>query len=64
MILETSSNYNLQEIIAETDKDAVAFYRKVGFKIQSIGEKYPGTERFLCKLTSVHPETLDFDTLG
>ena len=50
MILTMCSNYSLQEVSAETDKDAVDFYRKVGFFIQSLGEKYPGTERFLCKL--------------
>ena len=35
-------------IIAETDKDAVDFYKKYGFTISSLGEKYPGVERFLC----------------
>ena len=55
MILEVCSHYKLQEVIAETDKDAVEFYRKIGFEIQSIGEKYPGTERFLCKLTMDDP---------
>lgn len=35
-------------ITAETDKDAVDFYRKYGFSITSLGEKYPGVERFLC----------------
>ena len=58
MILEICSNYSLQEVSAETDKDAVDFYRKVGFTIQSLGEKYPGTERFLCKLT------MDVPTIG
>ncbi|QYR19324.1 GNAT family N-acetyltransferase [Paenibacillus sp. sptzw28] len=35
-------------IKAETDKDAVGFYRKFGFAIMSLGEKYPGVERFEC----------------
>jgi ribosomal protein S18 acetylase RimI-like enzyme len=35
-------------VSAETDFDAVEFYRKFGFKITSLGEKYPGVERFLC----------------
>ncbi|NYE04281.1 ribosomal protein S18 acetylase RimI-like enzyme [Bacillus niacini] len=34
---------------AETDSDAVEFYRKYGFKITSLGEKYPGVERLLCE---------------
>ncbi len=38
----------IKQIIAETDKDAVSFYRKLGFTITSLGEKYPGVERFHC----------------
>ena len=30
--------------------DAVEFYRKLGFSIESLGEKYPGVERFRCTL--------------
>ncbi|MBK3496411.1 GNAT family N-acetyltransferase [Viridibacillus sp. YIM B01967] len=41
--------YSLTNITAETDKDAVEFYRNLGFKITSLGEKYPGIERFLCE---------------
>lgn len=36
-------------VSAETDSDAVEFYRKYGFKITSLGEKYPGVERFFCE---------------
>ncbi|WP_414043397.1 GNAT family N-acetyltransferase [Macrococcus sp. EM39E] len=36
-------------ITAETDNDAVYFYRKNGFEIKSLGEKYIGVERFLCQ---------------
>lgn len=35
-------------LVAETDQDAVDFYRNVGFTIVSLGEKYPGVERFEC----------------
>jgi ribosomal protein S18 acetylase RimI-like enzyme/predicted RNA methylase len=35
---------------AETDKDAVGFYRRLGFRADSLGEKYPGIERFSCTL--------------
>jgi ribosomal protein S18 acetylase RimI-like enzyme len=37
-------------ITAETDRDAVLFYKKLGFEITSLGEKYPGVERFRCVL--------------
>lgn len=36
-------------VSAETDTDAVEFYRKYGFRITSLGEKYSGVERFLCE---------------
>ena len=32
----------------ETDRNAVEFYRACGFAITSLGELYPGTERFRC----------------
>lgn len=38
------------KLVAETDRDAVDFYRKAGFQVTSLGEKYPGVERFLCTL--------------
>ncbi|WP_090914585.1 MULTISPECIES: GNAT family N-acetyltransferase [unclassified Bacillus (in: firmicutes)] len=47
MINYISNKYPL--IYAETDNDAVEFYRKYGFEITSLGEKYPGVERFLCE---------------
>jgi ribosomal protein S18 acetylase RimI-like enzyme len=40
-------------ITAETDADAVGFYRSNGFAITSLGEKYPGVERFHVALGSV-----------
>ncbi len=30
-----------------TDEDAVGFYRRLGFVVHSLGERYPGRERFL-----------------
>jgi GNAT superfamily N-acetyltransferase len=33
---------------AETDSDAVGFYRSLGFTATTLGEKYPGVERFRC----------------
>ena len=43
-------NFHLKKLIAETDQDAVGFYRCCGFGVKSLGEKYPGTERFECIL--------------
>lgn len=39
----------ITELEAETDIDAVGFYRAVGFTVRSIGEKFPGVERFVCR---------------
>lgn len=33
---------------AETDAEAAGFYRACGFQVRSLGEKYPGVERFAC----------------
>ncbi|WP_195576514.1 GNAT family N-acetyltransferase [Paenibacillus sp. 1001270B_150601_E10] len=49
MIMECRSQYAMP-LVAETDKEAVDFYRRVGFQIESLGEKYPGIERFHCTL--------------
>ncbi len=51
MILEAFRIFSLRQVAAETDAEAVEFYRKIGFSVESLGEKYPGVERFLCKLT-------------
>src|SRR5688572_17975151 len=40
---------DLREIVAETDRDAIAFYRQCGFEVASLGEQYPGVERFKCR---------------
>jgi ribosomal protein S18 acetylase RimI-like enzyme len=37
-------------LMAETDRDAVGFYAQLGFHVTSLGEKYPGRERFQCVL--------------
>lgn len=49
MIRFLGRKYPINTITAETDKDAVEFYRSFGFQITSLGEKYPGIERFLCE---------------
>ncbi|WP_111510550.1 GNAT family N-acetyltransferase [Mycobacterium kyogaense] len=35
-----------QRLCAETDSEAVGFYLANGFAVESLGEKYPGVERF------------------
>ncbi|EJS58105.1 hypothetical protein ICA_01925 [Bacillus cereus BAG1O-3] len=37
-------------IEAETDDGAVEFYKRIGFQVKSLGEKYTGIERFPCYL--------------
>jgi ribosomal protein S18 acetylase RimI-like enzyme len=45
LIKETNASY----IYAETDDDAVGFYRKFGFKITPIESKYPPMQRYKCE---------------
>ena len=46
LIDATIAHLDLDRLDAETDGDAVGFYRSCGFEITSLGEKYPGVERF------------------
>jgi ribosomal protein S18 acetylase RimI-like enzyme len=48
LILELIAIKQPAIITAGTDEDAVDFYRNVGFAIVSLGELYPGVERFQC----------------
>jgi N-acetylglutamate synthase-like GNAT family acetyltransferase len=48
LLRQSIETFSLAQLVAETDCDAVEFYRTCGFTISSLGEKYPGTERFLC----------------
>ncbi len=50
MIMKYVMEHDIQILIAETDKDSMHFYEKIGFAIASLGEKYPGVERFKCTL--------------
>jgi ribosomal protein S18 acetylase RimI-like enzyme len=51
LVHEYIQTNNIVKMKAETDKDAVGFYTKLGFTILSLGEKYPGVERFECTLS-------------
>ena len=55
LIEEVMGQHHLQHLEAETDLSAVGFYRACGFHITSLGEKYPGTERFHCVLERSQP---------
>lgn len=48
MILELMTTRKPARVIAETDDESVDFYRSIGFEVHSLGEQYPGVERFRC----------------
>ncbi|WP_338131242.1 GNAT family N-acetyltransferase [Cohnella rhizosphaerae] len=48
MVLHLLTAADPERIEAETDEEGVNFYRSIGFTVQSLGEKYPGIERFRC----------------
>lgn len=48
MIEQIMEQYSVKLLEAETDGDAVGFYRNCGFEIEDLGEKYPGVTRYLC----------------
>lgn len=54
MIRYAVATFALTRLSAETDRDAVEFYRKCCFAVRSLGELYPGTERFLCTYIAAH----------
>jgi len=46
-----ADEFRPDSILAETDDDAVGFYRKVGFSVLPLGDKYgTGIKRYLCTL--------------
>lgn len=51
-----------QWVEAETDIDGVEFYRRCGFSITTLGEKYPGVERFRCRRPTSHLDSASGDT--
>ncbi len=48
LIEEARGRESLHELHAETHVDAVPFYRRCGFEVESLGELWPGVERFEC----------------
>lgn len=56
MILELIAREEPNKILAETDEEAVDFYRNIGFTIESMGERYPGIERFKCQFVPIYEQ--------
>ncbi|OAO89065.1 hypothetical protein AXX17_ATUG04830 [Arabidopsis thaliana] len=48
IVLELLAKTNPDALVAETDDDGVNFYRAIGFTIESLGERFPGVERYRC----------------
>src|SRR5262249_13353127 len=51
LIFAAMESISCISFVAETDRHAVGFYERCGFTITSLGEKYPGIERFACTYT-------------
>lgn len=49
LIEYVKETYQPKCITAETDDDAIDFYRKIGFTVKSLGEKYPRIMRYECQ---------------
>ncbi len=49
LIDEVIKNTKVNCIEAETEDDAVNFYKKYGFVITSLGQKYPGRKHYRCE---------------
>lgn len=54
LILEVIAREQPRVIFALTDEEVVDFYRNVGFTIESLGEIYPGVERFKCQFEPIY----------
>jgi ribosomal protein S18 acetylase RimI-like enzyme len=50
LIFGACEHLGLRAVEAETDAQAVDFYRATGFAVENLGERHPGSERFRCRL--------------
>lgn len=50
MINDSMKKLFIKTLMAETDDDAIGFYRNTGFTIEELGEKYEGIRRYKCTL--------------
>ena len=48
MLDHIRDHFQLENVTAVTDSDAVGFWLRCGFNVESLGEQYPGVERFNC----------------
>jgi ribosomal protein S18 acetylase RimI-like enzyme len=53
LVAQSRAQLELSTLTAETDRNAVGFYERSGFRVTSLGEKYPGVERFSCTWTAL-----------
>ncbi len=58
LIDEARRRESLNELVAETHIDAVPFYRRCGFEVTSLGELWPGVERFECRWRTPERSTI------
>jgi GNAT superfamily N-acetyltransferase len=58
LIAAVIARHNLVRLEAETDTDSVGFYQRCGFTIESLGERFPGRERFRCVYGSATPKSM------
>lgn len=56
MIIELLLAKKPKELVAETDEESLGFYRSLGFQIYSLGEMFPGIERFRCVYDAAEEE--------
>lgn len=50
LVFGACEQLGLRALEAETDADAIDFYRAIGFTVESLGERFPEVERFRCRL--------------
>ncbi|UOB08403.1 GNAT family N-acetyltransferase [Streptomyces sp. HP-A2021] len=50
LLKAVAETFDILRMTARTDAGAVGFYRRCGFSVCSLGEVYPGVERFECTL--------------
>jgi len=50
LIFGACEHLGLRAVEADSDAEAVDFYRAIGFAVESLGERYPSVERFRCRL--------------
>jgi ribosomal protein S18 acetylase RimI-like enzyme len=49
LVQEAIARRHAKVVLAETDAEAIDFYIRCGFAVISLGENYPGVERFACR---------------